>query len=466
MRIFFFIILFFVDISVSFSQSLTSMIQSSVQKLESDVQMKHAILALQVVETATGKILYSRNAETGLSVASTQKVFTAAAAFELLGNDYRYSTGLSISPDGTLVLTGTGDPTLGSWRYKHTRDTAILNKWVFALKSAGITNLNRGIFINDHNSTESLGSPIPEGYIWQDIGNYYGAGTCLTNWHENQYDVVFRSGATGTATSIISLSPAPPALKIANMVTAGKAGSGDNAYIFAAPYSGIAYIKGTIPPSSNSFTISGSLPNPAYALGTALRRAITKAGITIDTNISTSASRSNISAYQGKSTPVEGSRHYSPTLDSIIYWFLQKSINLYGEALVKSFSLNANGKYELDAGIGIMKNFLLKQGIEKSAVNVFDGSGLSPSNRVTVASLVKVMLFARKRSWYHSFYEALPEYNGIKMKSGSIGGARSFTGYVKSRSGKEYTFAIVINNYDGSASQVVQKMYNLLDILK
>ena len=30
--------------------------------------------------------------------------------------------------------------------------------------------------------------------------------------------------------------------------------------------------------------------------------------------------------------------HFSPALDSIIYWLLQKSINLYGEALVKTFT--------------------------------------------------------------------------------------------------------------------------------
>jgi D-alanyl-D-alanine carboxypeptidase/D-alanyl-D-alanine-endopeptidase (penicillin-binding protein 4) len=54
----------------------------------------------------------------------------------------------------------------------------------------------------------------------------------------------------------------------------------------------------------------------------------------------------------------------------------------------------------------------------------------------------------------------------MKMKSGSIGGARSFAGYHTSKDGNEYIFAIIVNNYDGSSSAMVRKMYQLLDNLK
>ena len=52
------------------------------------------------------------------------------------------------------------------------------------------------------------------------------------------------------------------------------------------------------------------------------------------------------------------------------------------------------------------------------------------------------------------------------MKSGYIGGVRSYTGYVKSKTGTEYTFAFIINNFDGSPGTVREKMWKLLDILK
>jgi D-alanyl-D-alanine carboxypeptidase/D-alanyl-D-alanine-endopeptidase (penicillin-binding protein 4) len=128
--------------------------------------------------------------------------------------------------------------------------------------------------------------------------------------------------------------------------------------------------------------------------------------------------------------------------------------------------MKENGRYELEQGLDVIKSFWEKQGIDKSALNIGDGSGLSPSNRVTTSALVTVMKHAMKRPWFDAFYDGLPEYNGIKMKSGTIEGTKSFTGFVKSKSGREYVFAIVVNNYDGSSSQIVQKMYNILNLLK
>jgi D-alanyl-D-alanine carboxypeptidase/D-alanyl-D-alanine-endopeptidase (penicillin-binding protein 4) len=52
------------------------------------------------------------------------------------------------------------------------------------------------------------------------------------------------------------------------------------------------------------------------------------------------------------------------------------------------------------------------------------------------------------------------------MKSGSIGGVSSYAGYMKSGNGTEYTFAFIINNYNGSGSAIKEKMWKLLDLLK
>ena len=94
------------------------------------------------------------------------------------------------------------------------------------------------------------------------------------------------------------------------------------------------------------------------------------------------------------------------------------------------------------------------------------GRGSYPGNRVTPASLVTVLRYAKKQSWFSSFYNALPEINGIKMKSGSIEGVVSYTGYIKSKNGNDYTFSFIVNNYDGDANEVRKKMWALLDILK
>ena len=158
--------------------------------------------------------------------------------------------------------------------------------------------------------------------------------------------------------------------------------------------------------------------------------------------------------------------HYSPPLDSIIYWFLQKSINLYGEALVKTFAYEKKGFGATDTGVVIVKDFWKQKGLDENELNIYDGSGLSPLNRVTTHAQVEILKYAKQRSWFPYFFNALPEYNNMKMKSGSISDVKGFCGYHTSGDGTQYIFSFLVNNYSGSSSGLVNKMYKVLDVLK
>jgi serine-type D-Ala-D-Ala carboxypeptidase/endopeptidase (penicillin-binding protein 4) len=97
---------------------------------------------------------------------------------------------------------------------------------------------------------------------------------------------------------------------------------------------------------------------------------------------------------------------------------------------------------------------------------MYDGSGLSPLNRVTTHAQAEILKFAKTRDWFAAFYNALPEYNGMKMKSGTISDVKGFCGYHTSKDGREYIFSILVNNYGGRTSSIVNKMYRVLDELK
>ena len=465
-------LVFLVIITPAFAQSTRQSLVDAITRLEADSQLQHAIIGLCVVNTKTGEPVYSHNAQVGLAPASTQKLFTSAAAFDLLGHDFTYKTSLQFlqtsikdgQPEGLLVVNGSGDPTLGSWRYASTQREAVLSAWARAIKDFSAHKHLTGILADDNNPGDRLSVPV--GYIWEDMGNYYGAGTTIINWNENQYDVVFKSETTGKPAVIVTISPVQAQVKFHNEITAGEEGSGDNAFIFCAPFSTDAYIKGTIPPGKTTFSISGSMPDPAWSLEYDLQHRLLNDGIQIDSFLSTTSAYKGSGEWPASFNSINNTAHYSPPLDSIVYWFLKKSINLYGEALAKTISKQSNGHYNLDSGVSIIRDFWSRHGIEKSAINIRDGSGLSPQNRVTTDALVKVLHYARTRPWFNAFYYALPEFNGMKMKSGSISGARAFAGYHMSKEGKEYTYAIIINNYNGSSSQVVKKLYAVLDKLK
>jgi len=76
------------------AQAVSEKLQKASQQLERDSQMRHAIFSIYVVDAKTGLTVFDKNSQLGLAGASTQKLFTSGAAFEMLGQEYRYKTEL------------------------------------------------------------------------------------------------------------------------------------------------------------------------------------------------------------------------------------------------------------------------------------------------------------------------------------------------------------------------------------
>ena len=455
-----------------YSQNVAGQLDMAIQKLAADVQFKHAVIGLYVIESKTGKVVFAINSELGLAPASCQKVITSVAAFELLGKGFQYKTYIGYDGKmsngalaGNIYVTGSGDPTLGSDRWKTTTEPEILKAILAGLKKYNIRSVSGAIVCDD---TRFTNEPLPRGWIWEDIGNYYGAGAWGLNWRENQFDITFKTGQKeNDATEIISTKPSA-ILKdytIANFVTTGRTGSGDNGYLFSSPFQQTIFARGTVPLQNSGFTISGSIPNPPAVFIQRVKNYLQENGIKVDGP----AWSNSVHELEGKKALRANAildSIASPPLDSINYWFLKKSVNLFGEAILKTMAYQNSGVGATDAGIALIKDFWSLHGVEKSAIRIIDGSGLSPANRITANSLVTVMQYAQSRPWFASFYNALPEANGIKMKDGYINGVRSYTGYVKSKGGIDYTFAFVVNNFDGSAGTAREKMWKVLNVLK
>jgi D-alanyl-D-alanine carboxypeptidase/D-alanyl-D-alanine-endopeptidase (penicillin-binding protein 4) len=453
-------------------QAVSQRLQAAMNKLQLDSQFKHAIVAITVADAQTGKIVFEKHSQLALAPASTQKVITSMAAFELLGANYRYETVVSydgmISDSvltGNLFVLGSGDPTLGSKRWKQTVDVVILNNIVAAVKKAGIKKITGTILCG--NSAFSAQS-IPGGWLWEDIGSYYGAGAHPLNWRENSYDIELSSGKElGTAVKVTGSAGGKYFPSFTNELVADKKNTGDNAYIY---HSLDAYtnpvLRGTIPVEEKSFKISGAYPNPAKIFLEYLHEYLGNAGIKIgDVNVPQTVSMPDNTSEKIKN-PTILLKIQSPPLDSINYYFLRNSVNLYGEALVKTISLQKAGFAETDKGVEWVRDFWQQKGIPKTALEIQDGSGLSPQNRVTTSALAKALLYAKNQPWFAAFYNGLPEYNGMKLKSGSIGGVRAYAGYHKTSNGKEYAISIIANGYNGSGSAVTKKMFVVLDVLK
>ena len=441
----------------TFAQTLSIRLQTAYQKFEGDSQLSNAISSLYVIDANTGQVVFDRNSKIGLPTASTLKIVTAATAYELLGKDFRYETkfgyvgSIKNKTLGDFYLRPSGDPTFGSWRWKTTSDTFIAQQIVSSIKKLNITGFN-SISIDDRGwNSES----VPDGWIWQDIGNYYGAGAAGFNWRENQFDIIMKSGKEiGDPVTIVKTNP-KSIVPLKCVVTSAQKGSGDNSYVYYPLTDRQGIIRGTIPVNENAFAIAASNPVPKNSFTTFIIE-----------SLATKLKMSQVNhQWHSIDTTVLVS-HLSPVFDSIIYWFLKKSINLYGEALVKTIAYQKNGIGETGKGVEIVKKFWKEKGIAPTELNMVDGSGLSPLNRITTHAQVMVLQYAKSQSWFSGYFDAFPEYNGMKMKSGTINGVKGFCGYQKSKDGIEYIFSFLVNNYNGASSAVVQKMYKVLDELK
>ena len=450
-----------------FGQTINQKLQKAFTAFEKDSQLNHAISSLYVIDATTGQVVFDKNSQIGLAPASTQKIITSVTAFELLGKDYRYKTELGYNGEkgndmlkGDLFVTGSGDPSLGSWRWKQTSEDVIINEMLIAIEVAGIKKITGRMYADVSNWDMNQ---INDGWIWQDIGNYYGAGLTSLIWRENQFDVHLKSGKNiGDPVEIRNYTPQLYTYNYMSALTSAKKGSGDNAYIYIQP----RVIKGTIPVDENDFIISGAMPNGHFQFSATLADSLSKRGFGKMIFPSVIEEKSSPDKLNYSSNKKVLYTHYSPSLDSIVYWFNKKSINLYGEALIKTFAYEKNGFGSTDSGVVIVQNFWKEKGLDKDELGIVDGSGLSPLNRVTTHSQVEILRYAKTKDWFPYFYNSLPEYNGMSMKSGTIRGVKGFCGYHKAKNEKEYIFSFLVNNYNGSASALVNKMYKVLDILK
>lgn len=415
--------LFLIGTTVLLSaQTVSQKLQQKVSNFENSALGKVATLGLYVVDE-NGKEVYRHNAEKGLTTASTQKIFTSAAAFGLLGEDFRFETKIANSGkidrgtlNGDLIITGGGDPTLGSWRWETTKPEAIFSKILDFLLAKNIRQISGRLVIED--LLYDL-QPVPGGWPWNDMGNYYGAGVYALNWRENQFDLKLKNGQIQGRENL------PEGVALYNALETG--GSSDKSLIYTAPYTNSLMIDGTVP--RKDLTISGATPNPMLQFASELRTFLLK------NQIKVSGQTIILSEAKLKGDPpaTGGERQHlgtltSPPLREISQFFLKKSVNLYGESLIKLFSRRAGGTGRFTHGVQQLKNYWTAAGLPAGQINFADGSGLSPQNYVSARAEVMALGYAQKQPWFSTWFAGFPQQQRDDHEERNHEGCQKFCG--------------------------------------
>jgi len=462
-------------------------LQQAIDELVGYEPMKYGSLSLCVLDVETGEIVAQHNPNMSLVPASTMKAVTTATALAVLGQSYTYKTYLEYDGKikdgvlkGNIYITGTGDPTLGSNLFDAAPNLdVVMNSFATNIKNVGIQKID-GKVIGDASYFETA-MPAAN-WQWNDIGNYYGAGASGLNIHENLYYLSFQQKTKlGTTPSVIEVKPKMPYLVFNNELKSDKKVTGDNAYIFGAPYSYTRFIRGTIPVGNRKFTIKGSIPDPPQYAAYSLIQKLESSGI------ETKKIAKNIFEYRREGNDKRLSRTRlatltSPPLSKIAKRTNEKSINLYAEAMLKAMGKRKKQEGSTIKGIEAVKEFWTQRGMDMEGFFMEDGSGLSPRNGVTSFQMSQIMRkTAKDAGIFKHFYESLSvggrtgtarnmfkktkAAGNIHLKSGSMRRVRAYTGYATTKSGKLISFTIIANNFMGESRFIRKKMEKIMTAL-
>jgi D-alanyl-D-alanine carboxypeptidase/D-alanyl-D-alanine-endopeptidase (penicillin-binding protein 4) len=440
--------------------------------------MEHASASMCFLNSADGKSVFEYNADKSLIPASILKLVTSSAALELLGPEYRFKTVLGYSGKlnkltgkltGDIIIKGGGDPALGSdYFMDHYR--RFPDNWITEILKLGIKKIE-GQVITDDSRYDS--QPVPAKWLWEDAGNYYGAGVFGLSVFDNTYKIHFKTLSDGSNPEITLITPGYCRYELSNQLIA--AGNTDKGYVFAAPYSDSGWLAGSIPVNKDDFILKASITDPPLLLAKIIDSKLDSAGINIYGNPTTT--RIDRKSYDQQ--PVIISEVSSPPLREIIEVLNHESVNLYAEHLLKELGKVFENKGTTEAGIEVTNRFLEDSGITASGIFMEDGSGLSPLDAVTSRSLARMLYSMKNRGkYFNDFYSSLPDagkegtlknyfrdpvFEGrIKAKSGSMTRVRSYAGYLKTLSGTDLVFCIIVNNFGGPSQRIVSGIEGIL----
>ena len=471
----------------SFSQDEPDAILTNIQRT-ADLYMnynslKNAAFSFYVKDMGSGDVYADYNAEMSIPSASTMKLVTTATAFQILGSGYRFETKVMHSGEvdengvlhGDLYIIGGGDPTLGS-RYftKHDEERDFLYEWVDSVKSYGIKKVD-GRVIADGSLYHYDG--IPSGWVWADMGNYYGAGPAGLTIFDNMATFHFKTPKeAGEPTELTCITPDIPGINVVNSVISADSDK-DNAYVYGAPWSYDWFVRGSIPKHRQDFKVKASIPDPEKVAALEFDYALEQSGIDVIFAARTMRELKKEMNFEKPELKLIHN-HESPYLSTIINVTNRSSINLFAEHILCQISVKQSGYGSTYNGASICWNYWNGK-VGASGLNMTDGSGLARSNSVSAKFLVDMLVYmhnssgngdrlmtsmalAGKRGTMAGMCRGTSASGRVYGKSGTMTRVKSYAGYVYSKSGKKLAYAMIINNHNCSNYQIREYFENLM----
>lgn len=414
---------------------------------------------IKVISLKTGETIYESNPRLLLVPASTQKLFTAAAALSILGPDREVTTTVALdAAEGKVYLKGCGDGLLSA---------ADLS----ALAATAATRMDRGReygLAADLSCFDDLYRG--KGWMWDDDEPLISA----LSVNQNLVTLLIRPGPKPGAPAVVTAEPATSYFTIENVTKTGPGNEPSSVQAARRPdeRDNIVTVSGAIPLGSAPLVKHASVWRPEFMALTLFGDALRAQGVNV-TSLTTAPIPAGATELARLSRRVEELARFA----------LKTSDNVTAESLLKLLGLHKTGvPGTAEAGSAAVRRYLETHGIATANVVVADGSGLSRYNLTSAETMTKTLqAIYEDRELYRIFRESLPiagrdgtlknrmkgscAEGNLRGKTGNMKGVSALTGFVDSADGEPLAFSMIIQNYAGSgwlAREVQDRISTLL----
>jgi D-alanyl-D-alanine carboxypeptidase/D-alanyl-D-alanine-endopeptidase (penicillin-binding protein 4) len=453
---------------------------------------------IQVVDLASGKMLYELNPDHYFVPASNTKLFTTALALMRLGPDFTFQTRMlsDAAPDsqgriaGPLRLVGGGDANLSARTIPYRKGPitgnalAAIEDLADQVAARGVKRIEGDIIGDD---TWYLWQPYATGWTIEDARSDDGPPVSALTINDNTFTLTIRPGAREGDRAEISLDPVLEYFRIDNRVRTVAAGGERRLPLDRSPGSMEVRLWGTIPLRSRPQDYLLGVEDPAQYAALALRRALEDRGIVVTGGVATHHQFPNDVAdlVDGPGAPpangVELARRVSAPLVEDLRVTDKVSQNLHAELALRAVGRARRGIGSFEAGLEEMKVFLGEAGIDPEAYTFHDGSGLARLNLVTPTAVVKLLSYMYASTARDTWISLLPvaaedgtldrrfaettAAGRLHAKTGSLSHVSALSGYAQRPTGEWIAFSILVNNYNGRTAEVrsvIDRICNLI----
>ena len=484
-------------------------LESRISAVLAEPDMARGFWGIEIRSLATGKILFSKNADKLFTPASNTKLFTTAASLALIGPDYKFRTTVETNGlldkhgrlSGDLLLVGRGDPNLSGRELPYDLRTQrndhpikVLEDLADSLVQKGVKYVDGDLVADDsYFAFERYG----EGWSQDDLVWGDGAPVSALTINDNVVFVNILPADRAGERAFVTIIPFADYYRIDNRIMTTPAGTARRIFFNREPGSTALTLWGEMPIDDKGANEAIAIDDPAAFAAELFRSLLEKRGITVYgrerthhtelAGLSTFSVTATAEARGGEGdiprlgqlnpTMVLGTFESKPLLEDIRV-INKVSQNLHAEILLRLLGHERGNAATIDSGLEVMRGFLTKAEVPAEQYVFYDGSGLSRQNLVTPHAVVSLLEYASRQTWGTDFRETLPlagvdgsladrlrgtvAQGRVYGKTGSLGGVKTLSGYATTNRGEQIAFAILSNNFNVPAKKVTDAIDDIV----